>query len=237
MKTVGVLGGMGPAATIDFLARIVAATPAERDQDHLRLIIDNNPQLPDRHAAIAGHGESPAAAMAQMAAGLEGAGADFLVIACNTAHAFLDAVRDAVSIPVLDMVEETVAVARRRFPGARRAGLLAADGCRAARLYDNALDRQNLMPVQLDAAQQRKFMDLVYQLKAGADPAMLKLDMAGLAASLADADADLVIAACTEVPLLLSAADMTVPLVSSTDALVARTIEIARAQTSGFVPG
>lgn len=228
MKTVGVLGGMGPAATVDFFARIVAATPASRDQDHLRLIIDNNPQLPDRHAAIGGHGESPAAAMAQMAVGLETAGADLLVIACNTAHAFIDAVRGAVTIPVLDMVEETVALACRRHPGARRVGLLAADGCLAAGLYQEALDIRGLAPVLLDTASQRRFMEIIYRVKAGEPADVLGTAMAGLAANLADAGADLVIAACTEVPLLLVPGDMRLPLINSTDALVARTIDVAR---------
>ncbi|HRD29440.1 MAG TPA: aspartate/glutamate racemase family protein, partial [Caulobacter sp.] len=89
MKTLGVLGGMGPAATLDFLAKLQAATPAARDQDHIRVLVDINPQVPDRN----GEDDTPGPVLAAMAAGLRDAGADVLAIACNTAHAYADAVR------------------------------------------------------------------------------------------------------------------------------------------------
>src|SRR5262245_16312339 len=100
-KTIGVIGGMGPAATADLFAKLLAATPAERDQDHLRVLIDNNPHLPDRNAAIAGRGPSPGPHLAESARGLERAGADFLIMACNTAHAFVADIEAAISIPLL----------------------------------------------------------------------------------------------------------------------------------------
>ena len=228
MKTVGVLGGMGPAATIDFFARVVAATPAARDQDHLRLIIDNNPQLPDRNEAIAGHGESPANAMALMGENLQRSGADLLVIACNTAHAFIDAVRTSVTIPVLDMVEETALLVRERYPTAERVGLLAADGCLAAQLYQSALERHGLSPLLLDPTRQSRFMGILYRVKAGHSPAGLAAEMKRLAMHLEAMGADMIVGACTEVPLLISAGDPTAPpLVNSTDALVAATIREA----------
>lgn len=229
MKTVGVLGGMGPAATVDFFARIVAATPAASDQDHLHLIIDNNPQVPDRNAAIAGHGPSPADAMAAMGVRLERAGARFLVIACNTAHAFIGAVRNKVSIPVLDMVEETVLVVRERFPAAQRIGLLAADGCLEAGLYQTALDRYGLVATPLDPQRQARFMDILYRLKAGYPRADLATETRRLALHLEEMGADVIVAACTEVPLLLSETDLSIPLLNSTDALVAHTIRTANA--------
>lgn len=104
--TVGVLGGMGPEATVDFMARVLAATPASVDQQHIRMLVDHNPCIPDRHAAIAGTGPDIGPGLAAMAQGLEAAGADFLVMVCNTAHAYNDAIRDAIHIPY------TVALAR-----------------------------------------------------------------------------------------------------------------------------
>jgi aspartate/glutamate racemase len=85
---VGVIGGMGPQATADLLAKLAAAAPVATEQDHLRVLVDSNPKVPDRNRALAGDGPSPAAALAAMAAGLERGGATLLAMACNTAHAF-----------------------------------------------------------------------------------------------------------------------------------------------------
>lgn len=227
MKTVGVLGGMGPAATVDFFARIVAATPATRDQDHLRLIIDNNPKVPDRNAALSDTGPSPAEPMSAMARGLERAGADLLVIACNTAHAFIGAVRKSVAIPVLDMVEETALAVRQAFPTGGKVGLLAADGCLSAGLYQSALERQGIAAIALDPVGQACFMDLLYRLKAGSPRDELAEEMTRLSLGLEERGAELLVAACTEVPLLLSAADYPGTLLNSTDVLVTATIREA----------
>ena len=91
---VGILGGMGPAATVDLVSKILAATDAARDQDHLHLIVDCNPKVPNRNEAVDGTGPSPAPALVAMARRLEAAGADFLVMACNTAHAWEAEIRE-----------------------------------------------------------------------------------------------------------------------------------------------
>src|SRR5438105_4441452 len=124
-KVVGVIGGMGPAATIHFMTRVMALTPAVTDQEHLRLIVDNNGALPDRNAAVRGEGPSPGPMLAEMARGLERAGAQLLVMPCNTAHAFADEVRAAASVPFLDIVEITCEAALASGPG--KVGVLAAD--------------------------------------------------------------------------------------------------------------
>ncbi|HET6780529.1 MAG TPA: amino acid racemase, partial [bacterium] len=116
-KVIGVLGGLGPWATLDLFEKILTLTPAAKDQDHLRLIIDNNPKIPDRSPAILGTGEDPTPALVETARNLERAGADFIVIPCNTAHFFYDAVRRAVSIPVLHIMDEVAASAGDAVPG------------------------------------------------------------------------------------------------------------------------
>ncbi|GAJ09165.1 unnamed protein product, partial [marine sediment metagenome] len=88
-KIIGILGGMGPEATIDLFYKIIKFNPSEKDQDHLRIIIDNNPKIPDRTAAILGKGEDPLPALQETARNLEKAGANFIIIPCNTAHYFL----------------------------------------------------------------------------------------------------------------------------------------------------
>ena len=111
-KTVGILGGMGPDATIDLMARVIRTTPAEDDADHIRMLVDNNPKVPSRiKAIIEGTGESPAPCLAAMAQGLEKQGADFLVMPCNTAHFYFDEIAGSVSIPFVNLIDLTVAAA------------------------------------------------------------------------------------------------------------------------------
>jgi aspartate racemase len=224
-KTIGVIGGMGPAATLDFFAKLIAATPAARDQDHLRVLIDSNPRVPDRNGAIAGRGPSPGPALAASARGLERSGADALVIACNTAHAFQGDIEAAVSIPILSMIDATVGAAVETHPA--RVGVLAADGCRRAGLYQRAFAARDVEALLLADAAQIEFMDLIYRIKAGDMSQDVRRRMEGLAISLNARGAQSVVAACTEVPLVLGGDALAVPLINSTDALVARVIAFA----------
>lgn len=223
--TVGVLGGMGPAATVDFFDRLVRGTPVGRDQDHPRVLIDCNPHLPDRNLALKGAGPSPGPDMASMAQRLEAMGAQFLVIPCNTAHAFLDDVRAVVSLPIISMVEEATLAAASRIPS--RVGLLAADGCLAAGLYQTMLEGLGLQSILLAASEQQRFMTCIYEIKAGQRGTVQKGCMETLAAKLIEAGADVIIAACTEVPLVLAQADCRVPLIDATEVLVQRTVSYA----------
>jgi aspartate racemase len=218
---IGVLGGMGPQATADFLMKLTAATPAGCEQDHLRVHIDSNPKVPDRSEAIAGRGPSPAAALAEMAAGLERAGADFLVMPCNTAHAFEPDIRAAVSVPFVSMIEETRAACEHAFPDALRLGLLATSGCIHALIYQNAFARTGRDTVVLDAADQESLMTLLYRIKLGDRSNAVRAAMRTYGEALIDAGADMVIAACSEVPLVLDDGDLTRPVLDAT-ALLAR---------------
>src|SRR4051812_24371314 len=108
-KVVGVIGGMGPEATVDFMRRLVARTPARDDADHLHVLVDNNPKIPSRIAVlIEGTGEDPTPVLCAMARGLQAQGADFLVMPCNTAHYYLPAIARSVTIPALDMVDLSI---------------------------------------------------------------------------------------------------------------------------------
>ena len=217
-RAVGILGGMGPAATVDLMARLLAATPATRDADHLRLFVDCNPQVPDRNDAIEQDGPSPESVLVAMAQGLERQGADLLAIACNSAHAWADDIRAGTAIPLVSMIDATIAAIARDHPGACRIGLLAADACLGANLYQAPLSAAGYEVLLTD--DQPAFMALIYGVKAGDTGAAARTGMAALAAGLVARGAEVIVAACTEVPFLLGAADCTVPLVDSTEALV-----------------
>lgn len=221
-KAVGIIGGMGPAAAVDLFAKLVAATPAQSDQDHLRIVIDNNPRIPNRNDAIAGIGPSPGPHLAEAARGLEQAGADFLVIACNTAHAFQGDIEAAVSIPLLSMIDATADAVT-----SARVGVLAADGCRNAGLYQRAFAQRHVDALFLDEVAQAAFMDLVYAIKAGDVGASSQARMAAFAHDLRERGAQAIVAACTEVPLVLTEETARAPLIKSTDALVARAVAFA----------
>ena len=226
-KTVGVLGGMGPEATLDFFAKVLAATPADRDQDHIHLIIDNNPAVPNRNEAVAGTGPSPAPVLTEMATRLEHAGADFLVMVCNAAHAFQDAIENAVSCPFVSIIEETCeAVVERLQPETSvKVGVLASSGCLDAKLYQEALATRNVQAIMPEGSTRDRFMNILYRIKAG--DKNVRDDMKTLAEHLINQGAQTIIAGCTEVPLILQQDDISVPLINSTDVLVARTVTYA----------
>jgi aspartate racemase len=223
-RAIGVIGGMGPAATLAFIARVQALTPATRDQEHLRLIVDCNPAVPDRNAAVAGQGPSPGPVLADMARGLQRAGAEVLVMPCNAAHAFRQAITDATPLPFIDLIETACDATAALAPPF--VGLLAADGCLAAGLYQSAFAQRGIATRTLTPTRQAAFMDLLYRIKAGDAGEDVRRAMIALAQTLIDEGADVLVAGCTEVPLVLAEGDLERPLVDSLEALARRTVAL-----------
>ena len=224
-KTVGVIGGLGPEATLDFFAKVIARTPAQADQDHLHLIINNNPKVPNRNNAVAGTGPSPGPELAETAKALERAGADFLVMVCNAAHAFQNDIEAVISIPFVSMIETVVQKTVQSYPETTRVGVLAASGCLDSKLYQNAFAKHGIETLAPQGQLREHFMALLYQIKAGKKQ-QLKPDMKNLAQVLIGQGAELIVAGCTEVPLVLSQDDLSVPLINSTDCLVEKLFEL-----------
>ena len=212
---------MGPDTTVDFMSKVIAATSATRDQDHAHLIVDQDPTVPNRQAALLGDGEDPGPAMAAMARRLEQAGADFLVMPCNTAHAFAPAIIAAVSIPLLSIIEVTVAACR----GHDRAGVLATAGCLHAGLYQEAFAAAGIVPVLPDAAAVAEISQLAVEIKRGNRGPDVAQRMHAVADALVAGGARVLVAACTEIPLVLTAGQLSVPLISSTDELARATAD------------
>lgn len=224
----GVLGGMGPHATADFLQKLIAATPVELEQEHLHVHVDCNPKVPDRNAALANEGPSPGPTLAEMAAGLARAGADFVVMACNTAHAFEADIRAALAVPFVSMVEEACDACSRQWPAAQRIGVLATRGCIDAQLYQRAFLARGRDAFGLAPHSQQTFMQLLYRIKRGDVSDEVRAAMRALAASLADDGADVIVSGCTEVPLVLSASDAPRPVLDATSNLAQRCVRYAR---------
>ena len=217
-KTLGVIGGMGPAATVAFLERVQALTPAQGDADHIRVVMDLNPQVPDRNTRP---GEAEVV-LGQMAARLAAAGAQVMAMPCNTAHAQavgIRAVCEAGGLSFIDMIGATADAAVAN--GVKRIGVLATPG--GERLYRDALAARGVEAVLLTGADREAFMALVYGVKRGDVGEAARAGMRGLAQALvnggADAGADALIAGCTEVPLLLRAEDAPVALTDSAEVL------------------
>ena len=143
-RVVGIIGGMGPVATCLLFERILANTPARYDQEHLHIIIDNDPSVPDRTEALFGRAESPIPWLVRSAKLLEKAGAHVLGIPCVTAHAFLPKVREESRVPIISMVEETDREVTARHPGVHRLGILATDGTLKADVFASLSEGRQL---------------------------------------------------------------------------------------------
>lgn len=230
-RTVGILGGMGPQATVDLMSKVIEATPSAEEHDHIHMLVDCNPQVPNRTAAILDGATSPGPVLAEMARGLVSCGAELLAMPCNTAHAFLDDITAAVDVPVLDMIALTVAAARAAAVGRERAGdvgLLATRGTRSTRLYHDRLARDGVGVVDLDEAGQAQLDALIHHAKTAPVTQVEREAMKELIASLAASGATAVIAGCTEVPILLPEAAAVL--------VIDPTLVLARAIVSACLP-
>lgn len=201
-KTIGILGGMGPAATADLMMKIIERTDAATDQEHIPMIVDSNTSIPDRSAAIKGEGPSPADEMLKSAKRLETAGADFLIIPCNTAHHFIPEIEEKTEIPIISMIVETAALLKRR--GVKCAAVLATEGTYLSCQYDKVLGSVGINVLNPDEEQKRTLMRLIYDyIKRGITEAskLPKDEIESIAEDLRSKGAEAMLLACTELPL------------------------------------
>jgi len=211
-RVVGIIGGMGPEATLDLMRRVLAKTPASDDQDHIHLIVESNPKIPSRIAhLIEGTGADPTPELIRIAANLQRAGAQALAIPCNTAHAYAHSIRRAVSIPLLDMVQLTVdqiAASRRTA----RVALLASTATLKTELYGKAFAAYGIALVHPEA--QEEVMSLIKAVKRGETGSQAQAALARIARDLAK-QADVLLIGCSELSVI--AAGIAVPFVDSLD--------------------
>ena len=212
-QILGILGGMGPEATVEFFRKVVGATPASKDQDHIHIFVNCDPFIPDRTENILGAGPDPLPALIQAGKTLADAGVTVGAIPCMTAHYWLDALRAALPFPFISAFEELGHRIRSDFPQAKRIGILATTGSIRVGLYEKHLtDWRIHFPDE--EAQTRFVMEAVYGphgIKAGnrGDEPRRLLREAGN--RLIARGADLLIVGCTEMPLALKPGDFEVP--------------------------
>lgn len=230
-RTIGVLGGMGPLATVDLYRKIIEHTPARVDQDHLPVLIDADPSVPDRTQALLHGGEDPVPWLVRGARRLADAGASFIVIPCNTAHAFLDRVRSTCTVPIIDMIGETAREAARNVPEGARVGILATSGTIAAGLYQSALREHGLVPIVPDEPEQALVMETITRVKSGDVTESAAIPAIDAARKLETGGAHALLAACTELPVVLRADQFSVPLIDPTDVLARAAIRVATVDT------
>lgn len=232
---VGVLGGMGPLATIDFMHKMLKATPARQDQEHVPMVVSSIPQVPDRNAAWRGEGDSPLAAMLASGQRLAEAGAGLVVMPCNTAHLWFDELHDRLGLPMLHLVDAALAEAGALAGPAARIGLMATDATLDAGLYQG----RELGGMAFDwllpdvGSRERQVMPGIAAVKAG-DLARGAALLHDAAQALAARGAQVLLLGCTEIPLVVHEDTAPLPVVDATAALARRAVAWSLAQRRGL---
>lgn len=225
----GVVGGVGPAATVDFIDKVVAHTPAGKDQDHIKLVVEQNPQIPDRTANLLRAEADPTIALYATCQRLVEAGADAIAIPCNTAHAFVARIQPHLAVPIINMLDETLQAIVRRYGASTPLGLLATSGTLKSAVYHEAARAAGLQVITPGHEYQALVMDAIYGergIKAGFTEGICKEQLLVVAEHLCELGAAVLILGCTELPLVLSPGDA-LPVGRHTVALVDPTTELA----------
>ncbi|WP_186032179.1 aspartate/glutamate racemase family protein [Burkholderia gladioli] len=232
----GIVGGIGPAATVDFMDKVLRNTEAHRDQDHIKMLVEHNPQIPDRTAHLVDHAQDPTLALFAACARLQAGGVSAIALPCNTAHAFIGRIQPYLGIPIVDMLRETVGHIVARFGPGCRVGLLATSGTLASRVYHNAAADYIDMLTPAPAVQEQ-VMAAIYGpsgVKAGFTTGECRDRIETAIAHLAGRGAEVVILGCTELPLLIEETDAypvdgrSVTIVDPTNVLARRCVQLAR---------
>jgi aspartate racemase len=202
----GIVGGVGPAATVDFMGKVVANTPAGRDQEHIKMVVEQNPQIPDRTANLLHDEADPTMAMYATCKRLESAGANAIAIPCNTAHAFVERIQAHLRVPIVNMLHETIEWIVHKYGSGKVVGLLATSGTIQSQVYHEAARNSGLQIVTPGHDYQSMVMDSIYGdrgIKAGFTQGLCREQLLIAAEHLCELGANVLILGCTELPLVL----------------------------------
>lgn len=226
-KIPGIIGGMGPEATVDLMQRIIANTKAGDDVDHIRCIVDNNPKIPSRIKAIlTDNGENPGPAMAAMGKKLEEYGADFLVIPCNTAHHYYEDVSQAVSIPVIHLIDLVVEQVVAENPEMKKIGILGSTTIVKTKLYQTLFAKRGVEVIYPDDSVQENLFSVIKNVKRGDTGEQTRNTFSDIGAHLQTKDVTLAILGCTELGII--AGDLPLAYIDAAEVLAKEVVAVAQ---------
>lgn len=226
-KTIGILGGMGPEATAYMYSLIIKHTQVNTDQDHIRIFINSNPETPPRTDAILHKGPSPVPYLVEGIGKLKDAGADFVIMPCVTAHYFIPEVLAQIDVPFLSLLDESLSWAKENIPKLKRVGLISSTGTLVSKLFHDKFGQAGIEVLALEDKDQQEVMDAIFGaggIKAGFTSGPSKVRIVRAAEKLITRGAEAIIAGCTELPLVLKASDISVPLIEPMDILARKSI-------------
>ncbi len=224
-QAVGVIGGVGPMATVYYMQRVIEMTKAGCDQEHINMLVFNDCDIPDRTAFITEKSpDNPLPVMVEDAKRLEAAGCEFVVIPCNTAHYFYDELEQAVEIPVVNIVEETIRYAKARVQDLSCVGIMATTGTIVTGTYQKYAERAGLSFAVPDEDEQDLLMQIIYDgVKAGRP--VPRADFDRVANHLRAKGAQCLILGCTELSVLKRDLPINDPdVLDSIDVLASETV-------------
>jgi aspartate racemase len=220
---------MGPEATVDLMARIIKATPARDDVDHIRMLVDNNPKVPSRIQAIVdGDGESPILCLQDMARRLAAWGVDFLAMPCNTAHYYHREIQQSVAVPVLDMVELAVRQVAASVPGLKAVGLLASTAVLKIRLYEKQFAENGITLLAPADDFQEGVMNGIKRIKTSSYGGEVVEAVQAAADHLVERGSGALLVACTELSIICQEIRSTVNIFDSAQILAEAIVAEAR---------
>lgn len=225
MKSLGIIGGMGPLATVDIYKKITEGTLAHSDAEHMHIYIDSNVNISDRTQAILQGTKGPVSELVSSAQKLESIGAEFLLMACNTAHYFYDDVVRSVSVPVLNMIEEAAQAVQDA--GIKKIAVLATAGTLQSGLYTAALQKRNISVVLPTDLQEQSIMSVIYDCVKAAN---FNYDIASFIntlENLKEQGAEAFLLGCTELPHFFSYFGLEYPTFDSVSILAQKAILFA----------
>lgn len=235
---IGIVGGVGPAATVDFMNKIIRNTSAKSDQEHLKMVVEHNPQIPDRTENLISDGADPTIALYATCKKLESDDANMIAIPCNTAHAYVERIQPYLSIPIVNMLFETIHFIKKSFPNRTPIGLLATTGTIKSRVYHDVAEKAGLTLITPDEENQKLVMNSIYGkqgVKAGYTKGTCQSDLLTALTHLVENGAQIIILGCTELPLLLaqnesfSVGEKTVVVLDPTEILAKKCIQLSKA--------
>lgn len=229
-KTIGILGGMGPEATLLFFKKLIANTMANKDQHHARLVIYNDPQIPERLPAIEGKGENPLPMMIKGIYSLKRAGADFAVIPCVTAHYFLPQLQKRKILPIISIIEATISYIKENYGFINCVGLMAALGTVKTEIFQKELAKEKISTLISDESDLRKIQNNIFAIKNTAlvNREKTRKELIKIGQKLIKKGAQGIIIGCTELPIVLAHDCFDVPAFDVLDILARAALKKAR---------